>query len=258
MEYNKILKKINSNEVAIGLNLALNSPHLIEFFGSLGFDWVFIDCEHGSMTDSEAENMIRAADLYGMAPVVRVPGNEPHIILKMLDAGAKGIVVPHVDTVEDAIKARDAAKYPPLGKRGSNYGTGRNNNYGSLIKDTSEYYDFANKNTILFALIESKESVENIDDILDIEGIDATWLGPSDMALSMGLPDKDHVKEHLDLVVKKTIERKKIAAATHSGPDQFNEYEHFFNLGARVLSITSLSLLKESALDWQQKIRQLK
>jgi 2-keto-3-deoxy-L-rhamnonate aldolase RhmA len=103
MEYNKILKKTHSNEVAIGLNLALNSPHLIEFFGSLGFDWVFIDCEHGSMTDSEAENMIRAAELYGMAPVVRVPGNEPHIILKMLDAGAKGIVVPHVDTVEDAI-----------------------------------------------------------------------------------------------------------------------------------------------------------
>ena len=78
------------------------------------------------------------------------------------------------------------------------------------------------------------------------------------MALSMGLSDKDLVKEHLDLVVKKTIERKKIAAATHSGPDQIEEYEHFFNLGARVLSITSLSLLKESALSWQKEIRQLK
>ena len=258
MKYNKILEKIKINETAVGLNLAINSPHLIEFFGSLGFDWVFIDCEHGSMTDSEAENMIRAAELYGMAPVVRVPGNEPHIILKMLDAGAKGIVVPHIDNVEDAIKARDAAKYPPLGKRGSNYGTGRNNNYGTLINDTQDYYEFANKNTILFALIESKESVENIDDILEVEGIDATWLGPSDMALSMGLPGKDHVKEHLDLVVNKTIERKKIAAATHSGTDQFDEYEYFHSLGARVLSITSLSLLKDSALDWQKKIRQIK
>ena len=75
-----------------------------------------------------------------------------------------------------------------------------------LIKDTQEYYEFANNNTILFALIESKESVENIDDILEVEGIDATWLGPSDMALSMGLPGKDHVKEHLDLVVEKTIQ----------------------------------------------------
>ena len=78
------------------------------------------------------------------------------------------------------------------------------------------------------------------------------------MALSMGLPGKDHVKEHLDLVVKKTIERNKIAAATHSGTDQFDEYKHFHKLGARVLSITSLSLLKDSALDWQQKIRQIK
>ena len=147
MKYNKILEKVNSNESAVGLNLPLYSPHLIEFFGSLGFDWVFIDCEHGSMTDSEAENMIRAAELYGMAPVVRVPGNEPHIILKMLDAGAKGIVVPHIDNVEDAIKARDAAKYPPLGKRGSNYGTGRNNNYGSL-----NFNNLKNPKNIIFKI----------------------------------------------------------------------------------------------------------
>ena len=78
------------------------------------------------------------------------------------------------------------------------------------------------------------------------------------MALSMGLPGKDHVKEHLDLVVEKTIQKNKIAAATHSGPDQFDEYEHFFRLGARVLSITSLSLLKDSALNWQKKIRQIR
>ena len=257
MEYNKILSKIRSDEAAVGLNLAIYSTHLIEFFGSLGFDWVFIDCEHGSMTDSEAENMIRGADLYGMTPVVRVPSNEPHLILKMLDAGAKGIVVPHIDNVNDAIKARDAAKYPPLGQRGSNYGTGRNNNYGSLIKDTEKYYNFANENTILFALIESKEAVENIDEILSVDGIDATWLGPSDMALSMGLPGKDHVQKHLDLVVQKTIKKGKISAATHSAPDQLDEYAHFYNIGARVLSITSLSLLKDSALKWQKQIREI-
>ena len=87
MEYNKILSQIKSGKTAVGLNIPINSPHLVEFFGSMGFDWVFIDCEHGSMTDSEAENMIRAADLYGIAPVVRVPANEPYLILKMLDAG---------------------------------------------------------------------------------------------------------------------------------------------------------------------------
>ena len=175
----------------------------------------------------------------------------------MLDAGAKGIVVPHIDNKEEAIKARNAAKYPPLGLRGSNYGTGRNNKYGSLIENTEDYYKFANSNTILFALIESKEAVDNIDEILSVDGIDATWLGPSDMALSMGLPGKDHVQDHLDIVVKKTIEKGKISAATHSGPDQLNEYENFHKLGSKVLSITSLSLLKNSAIDWQNKIRNL-
>ena len=257
MVYNKILENIKSNKTAVGLNLNINSTHMIEFFGSMGFDWVFIDCEHGSMSDSEAENMIRAAELYDMAPVVRVSANEPFLILRMLDAGAKGIVVPHIDNKEEAIKARNAAKYPPLGLRGSNYGTGRNNKYGSLIENTEDYYKFANSNTILFALIESKEAVDNIDEILSVDGIDATWLGPSDMALSMGLPGKAHVQDHLDKVVKKTIEKGKISAATHSGPDQLNEYENFHKLGSKVLSITSLSLLKNSAIDWQNKIRNL-
>ena len=257
MIYNKILENIKSNNTAVGLNININSPHLVEFFGSMGFDWVFIDCEHGSMSDSEAENMIRAAELYDMASVVRVAANEPYLILKMLDAGAKGIVVPHIDNKDEAIKARNAAKYPPLGLRGSNYGTGRNNKYGSLINDTEEYYKFANNNTILFALIESKEAVENIDEILSVDGIDATWLGPSDMALSMGLPGKNQVQKYLDIVVKKTIEKGKISAATHSGPDQFDEYEHFHKLGSKVLSITSLSLMKEAAINWQKNIRNL-
>ena len=258
MEYNKIINQIKSGKTAVGLNIAINSPHMVEFFGSMGFDWVFIDCEHGSMTDSEAENMIRSADLYGIAPVVRVPANEPHLILKMLDAGAKGIVVPHIDNLGDAIKARDAAKYPPLGKRGSNYGTGRNNKYGSLIKKTEDYYKFANDNRILFALIESQEAVENIDEILSVDGIDATWLGPSDMALSMGLPDKKEIDKNLELVVRKTIDKGKISAATHSGPKLFEEYEHFHRLGSRVLSITAFSLLQESAIEWQSKIRKIK
>ena len=77
------------------------------------------------------------------------------------------------------------------------------------------------------------------------------------MALSMGLPGKDHVKEHLDLVVEKTIQKNKIAAATHSGPDQFDEYEHFHKLGSKVLSITSLSLMKQAAINWQKNIRNL-
>ena len=257
MRENRILTRLEEGRAAVGASLNINSPHLVEMIGSMGFDWVFIDCEHGSMSDSEAENMMRAAETYGIAPVVRVPANEPHLILRMLDAGAMGIVVPHVDNLEIAQQAAAAAKYPPLGERGSNYGTGRNNQYGAGTSSALEYYAQSNGRTILFALIESQDGVDNIDEILSVDGIDATWLGPADMALSMGMPDQRVVDEALDMVVRKTIEARKIAAATHPGPDGVDQLRHFHELGARVLSVNSLALLKQSAGPWQDAVRAL-
>lgn len=257
MRENKIQTRLREDRAAVGLSLNIYSPHLVELVGSMGFDWVFIDCEHGSMSESEAESMMRAAETYDIAPVVRVPANEPHLILRMLDAGAMGIVVPHVDTVEDAERAVAAAKYPALGERGSNYGTGRNNQYGAGTSNAIEYYNQSNERTILFALIESQSGVDNIDEILSVDGIDATWLGPADMALSMGMPDQQVVDEALDMVVNKTIAAGKIAAATHPQPDGVDQIRHFHSLGARVLSVNSLALLKTSASPWQDVVRAL-
>lgn len=257
MRENRIQTCLSEGRSAVGASLNIYSPHLVELIGSMGFDWVFIDCEHGSMSDSEAENMMRAAETYGIAPVVRVAANEPQLILRMLDAGAMGIVVPHVDTVEDARRATAAAKYPPLGERGSNYGTGRNNQYGAGTSSAVEYYAQSNERTILFALIESQSGVDNIDDILSVDGIDATWLGPADMALSMGMPEQQVVDEALDMVVSKTVAAGKIAAATHPGPEAVGQISHFHSLGARVLSVNALALLKQSAGPWQEEVRAL-
>lgn len=250
MRENRIRTRLTEGKPAIGASLNVYSPHMVELAGSLGFDWVFIDCEHGAMTESEVENMMRAAEIYSMAPVVRVPANEAHLILRFLDMGAMGIVVPHVDTPADARKAAAAAKYPPLGERGSNYGAGRNNAYGSGSTDVHEYYRQSNDQTILFALIESQSGVDHIDEIVATDGVDATWLGPSDMALSMGLPSQDVVDEALDHVVKTTVAAGKIAAATHPAPADIDKLAHFHSLGANVLATSLLALLKQSAADW--------
>ncbi len=257
MRENRILTQLESGKSAIGAALNIYSPHLVELIGSIGFDWVFLDGEHGSMSDPEIENMIRAAETYGMASVVRVAANEPHLILHMLDAGAMGIVVPHVDTVADAKKAAAAAKYPPQGERGSNYGTGRNNEYGSGIADAREYYAESNKRTILFALIESRTAVENFDEIIAVDGIDASWLGPADMALSMGMPEQSVIDAALDEVVRKTVAARKISAVAHPGPDAIDQLVNFRELGTTVFATTALSLLKQSAAEWQEKARQL-
>ncbi len=257
MRENRIRTRLADGKPAIGASLNINSPHLVEFAGSLGFDWVFIDCEHGSMSESDAEHMIRAAETYGMAPVVRVPANEAHLILRFLDMGAMGIVVPHVDTPADARKAAAAAKYPPLGERGSNYGTGRNNEYGAGTADAIEYYRRSNEETILFALIESQSGVDNIDEIVATDGVDATWLGPSDMALSMGLPDQRVVDEALDRVVSTTVAAGKMAAATHPAPAAIAQLAHFQSLGAQVLAVNLLALLKGAAKEWLRKAREI-
>ncbi len=257
MRENRIRTQLAAGKPAVGAALNINSPHLVELAGSLGFDWVFIDCEHGAMSESETEAMIRAAETYGVAPVVRVPANYAHIILRFLDMGAMGIVVPHVDTPEDARKAAAAAKYPPLGERGSNYGTGRNNEYGAGTADALEYYRRSNEETILFALIESQAGVENIDEIVAVDGIDATWLGPADMALSMGLPEQSVVDEALDRVVNTTIAAGKLAAATHPAPTDIAKLQHFHSLGANILATNLLGLLKGAATDWLSNARKI-
>jgi len=257
MRPNNIRVKIANGETPIGCCLNINSPDLVEIAGAIGFDWVFIDCEHGSMSESDVVQMVRAAEAFGMTPVVRVPTNSASVILRFLDLGAMGIVVPHVDNAADAKKAADAAKYPPLGQRGSNYGTGRNNNYGIGVAAGREYYEESNRETILFALIESKEGVENIEDILAVPGVDASWLGPADLSLSMGMPEQSVIDDALDRVVEATIQAGKLSAVTHMAPDDAERFAHFYNLGSRALASNLVSMLKLGAGRWLEGARQV-
>ncbi|MEI6753744.1 MAG: aldolase/citrate lyase family protein [Paludibacter sp.] len=154
-------------------------------FGNCDYDWIAADCEH---TDIDVEGFTRIArGLYGRGPVpfVRVRENDTLAIRQVLDAGAQGIIVPLVESAEEAKHAVAAAKFPPLGIRGFSFCRG--NNYGI---DFDEYVTQANEDIAVVVMIESKKAIDNIDEILSVEGVDGVFIGPYDLSGSYGIPGK--------------------------------------------------------------------
>ncbi len=182
-------------DVSIGSWITLNSPSVAEILADAGFDWLCVDMEHAVTDYKEAQLLIATIQSKDLKAFVRVGENNTRIIKRVLDAGADGIIVPMINTKEEAQKAIDAVYYPPMGKRG--VGLARVQGYGFSF---DEYKDHKAGNITLIAQIEHYQAVENLDQILGLEGIDGTFIGPYDLSGSMGKPgsyDDDDVKEVL-------------------------------------------------------------
>jgi 4-hydroxy-2-oxoheptanedioate aldolase len=163
------------------------SPMIIEMLGYTGFDYVFIDTEHTPISsDQTLENLIRAAEASGIAPIVRVKENREQYIRNALEAGAKGVVIPHVATREDAENAVKFARFPLRGVRGADP-TVRSARYKCGDFSWDAFIKKSNEEAMVIPLLEDKEFLENLDEILDVEGLDAISFGPTDYALSLGL-----------------------------------------------------------------------
>jgi 2-keto-3-deoxy-L-rhamnonate aldolase RhmA len=197
---NKTKQKLARGEVVLGCALGYPDPELVELMGVVGLDYVRVEGEHGPVTYTELEHLVRAAELFGVTPGARVGANVPHEILHYLDRGVQLVTVPNVGTRADAEAAVRAAKHFPIGQRGHN-GGGRPGRYGWEPLSTREYYDQLNEQTMLVALIESKEGLENAAAIAGTPGIDAIDIGPSDLAQSLGLPEQRVVDEAVDRIV---------------------------------------------------------
>lgn len=179
-------KRLQAGEKLIGTWSEGSSPTNIEVMGLAGFDFVIIDNEHNCHSNPDMLHLLRAAEVRHIAPIIRVPGAdyEDHI-KKALDAGASGIMVPNVRTKEDAEKVVRFSKYAPLGRRGC-CAYLRHNYYG-LRHGTVDVYSKSNDEVLSILLIENTEAVKNIDEIFSVEGIDAAFIGPLDMAVDMGV-----------------------------------------------------------------------
>ncbi len=204
---NKLKEKLSRGEVAVGSFVYVPSSKLTEIVGWTGFDFVVVDMEHGPVDTSIAEDMVRAAEHSGATPIIRVSHNSPHLILRAFDVGAHAIHVPEINTAEEARAAAASARYGPIGHRGlAGVRAAKHGLAGSL----SEYAQRANEEVMVIAHIEHVRAVENLDDLLAVDGIDVYYLGPEDLSNSLGIPGKSKDPKVVSLV-EESIQR--IAAA---------------------------------------------
>ena len=193
MMKNRMKGKLLSGQPVFGVSVMFPSPQVVEMVGRLGFDWVLIDCEHGSISPESVELMAMAAELSGITPLARPWTNSPEAILRVMDRGAMGVQVPHVNTAADARRAVESVKFHPLGKRGLAAGT-RPANYGFGLSK-ADYVEEANRETLVCVQLEEEEALRNLGEILQVEGVDVFFVGPSDLSQSMGYPGRSDVPE---------------------------------------------------------------
>ena len=196
MVWTKIVSEMS--KISYGTWLTIYSEAIAEILSRAGYDWITIDLEHTAISLTQAEKLIRVIDLCGVKPIVRVSSNNSAEIKRILDFGAKGIIIPMINNVEDVKKAISASFYPPSGSRGM--GLYRAQGYGD--KDKKEKYINDDAEQIeLYLNIESREAVENIESIFDSD-ITGYFLGPYDLSASIGSPGKFDTLEFIDLEKK--------------------------------------------------------
>lgn len=187
--------KLKNCEFTLGSWITLGSSAIAEIMAKADFDWLAIDMEHSSITFSQSEELIRVIDLAGGVPLVRVAENNPVAIKKVMDSGAHGVIVPMINSAKDAERAVSAVRYPPQGNRG--VGLFRAQKYGQGFK---EYKEWLSKESIVIVQIEHIDAIDNLEEILAVEGVDASIIGPYDLSASMGYPGEFNRQEVKDAV----------------------------------------------------------
>lgn len=202
----------DGGEATIGGWCSIPSPFSAELMGRSGFDWVCVDTQHGVIGYDQMMPMLQALSITGTPAFVRVPWNQPDHIMKSLDAGAQGVIVPMVSSAAEAEAAVAAVKYPPMGMR----------SWGPIraALDVPGYNpELANRRTVLAVMIETPGGVENLDAILAVPGVDAVYVGPSDLALGHGMTPtlkvEDPEHERLIETVVEGCRRHGVVAGIH-------------------------------------------
>jgi len=206
MAWAGLRKRVLAGECVYGTMIRqARDPGAPSIFAAAGYDFVFIDMEHGNYNMETVADLIRGAKSAEMATIIRVPRLETFFISRVLDAGAEGIMVPMTSTKEQAEEIVRYSKYTPLGQRGFGNQTGQTD-YKPL--KTPDFMKEANEHTLIVAQIETREAIENVDSILSVEGIDVGLIGPNDLSISLGVPDQMG-SEILTKAIDKVVEMAK-------------------------------------------------
>jgi 2-keto-3-deoxy-L-rhamnonate aldolase RhmA len=240
---NRVKQKLGAGQVATILS-GTNEPDFIDQLGPLGVDGIWLEGEHGAVDYADLGNLTRACDLWGMTSVVRVMDNDYATIYRTLDRGAQGIVVPHVNTRAEAVAVVEAGKFAPLGKRGmytSRQGFG-----------VSDYFQTANDQSLLVALIEDIAAVRNLDEIVKVDGIDVFFVAPNDLATSMG-----HIGNMGHPDVQQTIDRAltKIVGSGRTAGTLVNagNVQRYTTMGVRAVMTSFFPWIQAGAKDFMER-----
>lgn len=248
VEQNPMLEKMKRGEPVLGCQVRSRSTLIAEMIAYGGLDYVFIEGEHFVHNVETAENLIRAVQAADVVPIVRIPSHEDGLILQMLEAGAMGIIFPHIDTKEDALHAVREVKFAPLGNRG--FGdSARASKFGFI--PTDQYLKMVNENVMAIGMIESLEGIRNIDEILDA-GLDVIRIGAKDLSLDMGFGGvvTPEVREQVVYICKKVRDSKVILGdAGMGGLASQSDFNEVCDLGCHMFTLGSdMALIKQQVV----------
>jgi len=245
-------EKLRAGEPVFGVSVMIPSPQIVEMIGAAGFDWVLLDCEHGTLTVESVELMAMAAEACGITAIARPATRSPEHILQVLDRGVMGVQVPHVNTAEEAREVVAAVKYHPQGRRGLAAGTraAAYDAHGTL----AEYVQAANESTLIAIQLEDAPAIDNIDELLKVEDIDVFFIGPSDLSQALGYPGNPRapvVARAIDESFRKMVE----AGCTPGTPATADNVRQMLDKGVRYIYTHLPRLLSGSAQAYLKNAR---
>jgi len=199
-------------QLSIGSWIQLGHPAVAEIMASAGFDWLAVDLEHSTITLREAEDLIRVIDLKGVVPLVRLASNNAEQIKRIMDAGAHGVIVPMVNSRDEAQAAVRAVKYPPQGER--SIGLARAQGYGV---DFARYFEWQRDQSLVVVQIEHIDAVDNLESILTVPGVDAYIVGPYDLSGSIGVPGEFQASQFIEAMaqIRSVSEKLRVPGGVH-------------------------------------------
>jgi 4-hydroxy-2-oxoheptanedioate aldolase len=252
MQTNATKAKLAEGKVVFGAIIGRYAPDLVELFGAIGYDFVMIDCEHGPMNLDQVEHMVRAAEVFGITPITRIPNHDDSTILQFLDRGVQGLIIPHVNTCEAAEGVARAARYHPDGHRG--VGGGRAHDYGVAVS-REESTRWINAQLLVIPMVEETEAVDNLGQILTVPGVDVLHVASGDLSQSMGYPGATAVRQLMRQVIPKIRAGGKWVGVGGNSPSDAAGIAEFIKAGANFVTISALGLLRLGAEDFRQRVQ---
>lgn len=233
MNVELIRQKLKNDQISLGSWVTLGNTGIAEILSRAGFDWIVVDLEHSVISIDQAGELIRTIDGCDVVPLVRLTSNDENQIKRVMDAGAKGIIVPNISSAEEASKAVAATRYAPLGNRG--VGLARAQKYGPGFQD---YLKWQTEGPIVLAQIENINALSELDKIFQVEGLDGYIIGPYDLSCSMGIPgdfDNPEFKGAMQQI-QETGKRYNFPSGIHSVEPDVSALEDAIERGFKIIA----------------------